>query len=188
MSRVRRLPGEEAKKVAGEIGMSETMADLAVFQVVLNDPPVAAALNDLLMTLLSKGALDARLRELIIMRIGWATGSEYEWTQHWRVAGMLGVDPDDVLAVRDWRSSDRLGDAERAVLAATDETIETGRISSETWAACAEALGNDDAKLVELVIAIGNWRLFSSLLLSLEVPLEDGVEPWPPDGLRPPTA
>ena len=37
----------------------------------------------------------------------------------------------------------------------------------------------------KLVIAIGNWRLFSALLRSLDVPLEDGVAPWPPDGRAP---
>ena len=187
MTRVRRLDADETKRVGAEAGVSETMAELAVFQVLFNDPPVAAALSGLLITLLSKGRLDVRLRELVIMRIGWVTGSEYEWTQHWRVARLLGVDAEEILAVRDWRSSNRLGPAERAVLAATDETLANGRISEPTWADCAAARGNDDAQLVELVIAIGNWRLFSSLLLSLDVPLEDGVDPWPPDGLRPPS-
>lgn len=184
MSRVRRLPAEEAKQAAAGVGIPEFMADLAVFQVLLNNPPVAGAVNELLSTLLWKGSLDARLRELLIMRIGWVTGSVYEWTQHWRVATQLGIDPDDVLAVRDWASSDRFGAAERAVLKATDETLEDGTISAETWAECAAAIG-DDAQLVELVIAIGNWRLFSALLKSLDVPLEDGVEPWPPDGRQP---
>ena len=186
MSRVGRLTADEAKAAAREVGIPEFMADLAVFQVLLNNPPVAAALNELLSTLLWKGSLDARLRELIIMRLGWATGSVYEWTQHWRVATQLGVDEADILAVRDWRNSERFGDAERAVLAATDETLETGTISDETWAACATAIP-DDAHRVELVIAIGNWRLFSALLRSLDVPLEDGVAPWPPDGLAPTT-
>jgi hypothetical protein len=43
----------------------------------------------------------------------------------------------------------------------------------------------DPALLVELVVAIGNWSLFSSLLRSLKVPLEEGVAPWPPDGRSP---
>lgn len=187
MTRARRLGADEAKRVGSEVGLPATMAELAVFQVVLNDPPVAGALSELLLTLLSKGRLDPRLRELVIMRIGWVTGSEYEWTQHWRVARLLGVEADDLLAVRDWRRSERLGPAERAVLAATDETLEMGRISAPTWAECAAALDHDDGQLVELVIAIGNWMLFSSLLRSLEVPLEEGVDPWPPDGLRPET-
>jgi len=184
VSRVPRLSAEEAKQAAAGVGIPEFMADLSVFQMLLNNPPVAKAVNELLSTLLWHGSLDARLRELIIMRIGWATGSVYEWTQHWRVATQLGVDPDDLLAVRDWRASDRFGAAEQAVLQATDETLESGAISAGTWAECAAAIG-DDAQLVELVVAIGNWRLFSALLLSLDVPLEDGVEPWPPDGRRP---
>lgn len=47
-----------------------------------------------------------------------------------------------------------------------------------------ETIGGIDA-LVELVVAIGNWRLFSSLLRTLGVPLEDGIAPWPPDGASP---
>jgi hypothetical protein len=39
--------------------------------------------------------------------------------------------------------------------------------------------------LVELVVAIGNWGLFARLLKSLDVPLDDGMEPWPPDGCGP---
>ena len=183
--RVPRLAPDDARRAAAEAGIPEMLADLAVFQITLHNPNVAAALNGMLHHLLWKGTLDARLRELVIMRLGWATGSVYEWTQHWRVATQLGVDADDLLAVRDWRSSERFGSTERAVLAATDETMETGTISDGTWAACAEALGGDPALLVELVAAIGNWRLFSALLRSLEVPLEDGVAPWPPDGVAP---
>jgi alkylhydroperoxidase family enzyme len=160
------------------------MGDLAVFQILLRNPPVAAALNGMLRTLLWEGSLDARLRELVIMRIGWKTGSVYEWTQHWRVATQLGIDADDIVAVRDWQTSDRLGPAERAVLAATDETLDTGTISDATWSACVQHVGGE-AQLIELVVAIGNWRLFSSLLRSLRVPLEDGIDPWPPDGASP---
>jgi hypothetical protein len=36
-----------------------------------------------------------------------------------------------------------------------------------------------------MVIAIGNWNMFSQLLRSVEIPLEDGVKDWPPDGRIP---
>ena len=183
--RVPRLAPDEAKRRAVDAGIPAMMADLSVFQILLHSPTVASALNGMLHGLLWKGNLDPRLRELVIMRLGWATGSVYEWTQHWRVAVQLGVDEADLLAVRDWRSSDRFGPAEQAVLAATDETMETGSISDTTWTACGDALGGDPALLVELVAAIGNWRLFSGLLRSLAVPLEEGVAPWPPDGAAP---
>lgn len=186
VTRVPRLAAGEAKVAAAAAGVPEAMADLSVFQVVLHNPEVASALNGMLHHLLWRGSLDARLRELVIMRLGWATGSVYEWTQHWRVATQLGIDEDDLLAVRDWAGSERFGPTERAVLAATDETLDAGVISDVTWSACVDALG-EPGLLVELVAVIGNWRLFSSLLRSLEVPLEDGVAPWPPDGVAPVT-
>jgi alkylhydroperoxidase family enzyme len=151
----------------------------------LNHPSLARALNDLLATMLWHGTLNSRLRELVIMRIGWLTGSDYEWTQHWRVAQGLGVSADDLLAVRDWHAHDAFGLQERAVLAATDDVVREGAVSAESWEACELALGGDHAVLIELVTAIGAWRMVASILRSLRVPLEDGVASWPPDGHAP---
>ena len=182
-SRIPMLDVEAAKAAAAEAHVPESMAELSVFRVLLAHPALAGAVYKLLSMLLWKGTLDGRLRELVIMRIGWRTGSVYEWTQHWRVARMMEVSDEDLLAVRDWERADRFGEVERAVLAATDETLDAGAISAATWERCARQLGAD--ALLELVVAIGNWRMFSTLLRSLEVPLEEGVEPWPPDGTRP---
>jgi len=85
-ARVPRLPLDEAKAAADEAGVPDYMAELAIFQVLLNHPALAGRLNDLLALMLWHGKLDSRLRELAIMRIGWLTASDYEWTQHWRVA------------------------------------------------------------------------------------------------------
>ena len=182
--RVPLLPLETAKELAGEIELPAQLAELNIFRVLLRHPALAQRLSGLLMMLLVQGKLDRRLRELVIMRLGWATASEYEWAQHWRVARELGIPHEDLLALRDWRSSDRFGDADRAVLAATDETLETGAISPETWELCRAHVGGTE-ELLELVAAIGNWRMISSLLRSLEIPIEAEMESWPPDGEKP---
>ncbi len=182
--RVPLLPLEKAKELAGEIELPAPLAELNIFRVLLRHPALAQRLSGLLMMLLVQGKLDRRLRELVIMRLGWATASEYEWAQHWRVARELGIPHEDLLALRDWRSSDRFGDADRAVLAATDETLETGTISPETWELCRAHVGGTE-ELLELVAAIGNWRMISSLLRSLEIPIEAEMESWPPDGEKP---
>ena len=179
---VDRLPVADAKAAAADAGVPEYMADLSVFQVLLHHPGVARAVNDLLATLLWHGRLEPRLRELAIMRIGWLTSCDYEWTQHWRVALSLGVSADDLLGVRDWQHHAGFGPTERAVLAATDEIVLQGAASPATLAQCSD----DPATVVELVAAIGTWRMIASLLLSLEIPLEDGVAGWPPDGQPPP--
>src|SRR5271154_5870799 len=144
-SRVPRLPVNEAKAAADEAGVPDYMAELAIFQVLLNHPALAGRLNDLLALMLWHGKLDSRLRELAIMRIGWLTASDYEWTQHWRVAQGLGVSADDLLGVRDWQSCAAFGPAERAVLAATDDVVRDSAVSAETWAACEREFGADQA-------------------------------------------
>jgi alkylhydroperoxidase family enzyme len=183
--RVPLLPVDEAKAAADEAGVPNYMAELAIFQVLLNHPTLARVFNDLLALMLWHGKLDKRLRELAIMRIGWLTASDYEWTQHWRVALGLGVSADDLIGVRDWQAHNTFGSTERAVLAATDDVVRDGAVSEQTWQACERELGPDPAVLIELVTAIGAWRMVASILHSLKVPLEDGVDSWPPDG-RPP--
>ncbi|CAN5481570.1 carboxymuconolactone decarboxylase family protein [soil metagenome] len=183
-ARVPMLDVDASRTAAARVGVPEGMADLSVFKVLLRHDDLAARVNGLLHQLLWNGSLDPRRRELIIMRIGWRQGSVYEWTQHWRVARMLEIPEDDLLGVRDWKASDRFDRADRAVLAATDETLGAGAISARTWAEL-EATVPDEKALLEVVVAIANWSMFAQLLRSLEVPLEEGVDPWPPDGAVP---
>ena len=180
--RIPMLSIDESVAAAAEVRVPSTLAELNVFRTLLRRPKTAKAINDLLLSLLFGGTLDDRLRELVIMRIGWATGSDYEWTQHWTVAqDPFGVSADELLALRDWEASDAFGDVERAVLAATDEALATGTASRATIATCRDLLGSDDAVL-ELVASIATWRWISQVARSLDIPLEDGVASWPPDG------
>lgn len=187
MQRAPRIPllDTDAARARGTaLGLNEQLATLNVFRTLLHQEPVAKAVAGTLTTLLFTGnRLDVRLRELVIMRIGWQTASCYEWTQHWRVARGLQIPERDLLAVRNWQPARCFSALERAALAATDETLQDGHISNRTWSRLAKHLPAD--QLVELVIAIGNWNMFSQLLQSLAVPLEDGIEPWPPDGRAP---
>ncbi|QYG94450.1 carboxymuconolactone decarboxylase family protein [Iamia sp. SCSIO 61187] len=183
-ARIPMLDVDAAHAAAAGVGVPEGMARLSVFKVLLRHEDLAARVNGLLHQLLWNGSLEPRRRELIIMRIGWRQGSVYEWTQHWRVARMLEIPEDDLLGVRDWKASDRFDRADRAVLAATDETLGGGAISARTWAELEATVPDEKARL-EVVLAIANWSMFAQLLRTLEVPLEDGVDPWPPDGAVP---
>ena len=87
--------------------------------------------------------------------------------------------------MRDWRAYEGFGRTERAVLAATDDVVCDGVLSAASWADCERELGGDRTVLIELVTAIGAWRMVASILRTLNVPLEDGVASWPPDGRAP---
>jgi alkylhydroperoxidase family enzyme len=186
-SRLEMVSVEEARRLGAEIGIGEAQASRNAFRMLANHPDLARHVFGLLTMLSSRNKLDTRLRELIIMRLAWRTGSEYAWTQHYRIATQAGVMAEELVALRDWQSSDRFHPADRAVLAAADDTCERGAISDAVWAQCEQAL-HEPAVLIEMVVAIGNWTLFSQLLQSLRVPLEPGVMPWPPDGKAPPAA
>ena len=183
--RIPLLSVEDAKSAAAAAGMSELAADLNVFRVWLHHPKLARWMWDMLMGLLWDARLDARLRELVIMRLGWATRSDYEWTQHWRIALGLKVPEADILGVRDWKNHEGFGPADRAVLAAVDETLADGAVSAETWQECVTHVSDEPHVLLELVSSIGLWRMVSAQLRTLEIPLEDGVQSWPPDGQAP---
>ena len=142
-----------------------------------NNPGVARVAFSQLMQLLENNRLDTRLRELMIMRIGWVTGSAYEWTQHWRVATTAGIPPEDILAVRDWQNSGRLNPTDRAILAATDECLAGKSISDAAWAEVAKHV-TDPGQQVEFVIAMGNWLSFSMLFRNLRIPLAEGLKVW----------
>ncbi len=186
-SRIKLLSVDEAKARGRETGVSSSMSHMNIYRALLNHPDLAGATAAQLSMLLWKAnRLDSRLRELIIMRIAWRTGSVYEWTQHWHVALRTGMTEADILSVRDWRAAD-VDPAAKAVLAATDETLDGGGISDATWQACKTHVGGEP-ELMEMVVAIGNWRTFSEVLRSLNIPLEEGVEAWPPDGRVPETA
>ena len=185
--RVSMVSRERAQELGEAMGMPARRTQSEAFRVVANNPGVARVAFSQLMQLLENNRFDTRLRELMIMRIGWVTGSAYEWTQHWRVAITAGIPPEDILAVRDWWHSERLTAADRAILAATDECLGGKSISDSVWAEVVTHL-TDPAAQVEFVIAMGNWMAFSLLFRNLRIPLADGITVWPPDGQASPAA
>jgi alkylhydroperoxidase family enzyme len=186
-SRVPMVSLERARDLGEAWGTPGPRTTRSAFRVLANNPDLAKHVFALLSQLLERNTFDPRLRELMIMRIGWVTGSEYEWTQHWRVATSAGIPPEDILAVRDWDASDRLTAADKAVLAATDESLAGKAISDTTWAAVTKHI-TEPGQQAEFIVAMGTWTMFSMLLRNLKIPVENGVAVWPPDGLASPAA
>ncbi len=181
-ARVEMLTESAAVEAAGMIGVNESIAKLNVFRTLLRRPKTAKAVSDLLFSLLFGAELSDRRRELVIMRIGWITGCDYEWTQHWPIAqDVYGCTPEELLAVREPAASDLFDEGDRAILQATDELVQTGEVTEPTWRRCHDALGDEAA--IDLIASIGCWGMISKLARGLHIPLEDGVASWPPDGL-----
>src|SRR5439155_7074470 len=154
-ARVPMVSLERAAELGEAMGMPARRTQSEAFRTLANNPGVARVAYTQLVQLLENNKLDTRLRELMIMRIGWVTGSAYEWTQHWRVATTAGIPPEDILAVRDWRDSERLAQADKAVLAVDDGCLAGKSISDSAWADVAKHV-TDPGQQVEFIIAMGN--------------------------------
>src|SRR5258706_10392343 len=101
-SRVTMVSLERARELGDAMGMPARRTQSEAFRTVANNPGVARVAFGQLMQLLENNKFDTRLRELMIMRIGWVTGSAYEWTNHWRGATPAGNPPQGIFAGRAW--------------------------------------------------------------------------------------
>ena len=152
-----------------------------VLGTLLHHPSLAGRFLAYNNTLLRKPALDARLRELIVLRVAWRTRAPYEWAQHARLATGLGITADEIDAVGRGADADCWSSLEADVLAATDQCIDRYRIDNDTWSRLAKEL--DDRQLVELVFVAGTYTAlamaFNSFGLELEPELHEFAASFP---------
>jgi alkylhydroperoxidase family enzyme len=173
---------DDALAAAKQVGLDERFASLNAFRVMLNNPRAAGAVANLLRTLMFQNTLNSRARELVILRTGWRTGSEYEFCQHVRVSRDLKMSEEEILGVRDPDRCASYSDVDRATIRMADELLDRSQVSAETWAVLAKKFSS--AELVELLLVAGFWRMIAGYLKTAEVPLDPGVPSWP-DGRKP---
>jgi alkylhydroperoxidase family enzyme len=119
-------------------------------------------------TLLQPGRkLPAPLRELAIVRTGIVGDSKFEYSQHLKVARLVGVSADKLAAIKSWALSDKFTPAERAVMQATDELVGRNLVEDQTFAALKENLADD--QILELFYVIGLWRMHGMIVRALHL-------------------
>lgn len=132
--------------------------------------------------ILGKNTLPERDRELVILRIGWLCGSEYEWTQHAAIGKLAGLSDADIDRIAIGSKAEGLDSFDRVQLRAVEELHTDCFLSDATWQALAERY--DTPQIIDLIFTVGQYQLVSMALNSLGVQLEDGMERLPP-GRRP---
>ena len=114
--------------------------------------------------------LSARAREILILRIGWLCGSEYEWAQHVGAARRIGMSNDEIRRVAVGAEAIGWDPFEAALIRATDELYHSDTISDETWTALSERY--DTPELIDVVITVAGYRMVSIALNSIGTQLE----------------
>ncbi|HEX4978501.1 MAG TPA: DUF480 domain-containing protein, partial [Acidimicrobiales bacterium] len=127
--------------------------------------------------LLVRGEVDARHRELAILRTAFLVGAAYEWGHHVEIGAAAGLSGDDIDRVVLGPDAGWPDELDRLVLQACDDVHHLGVVGDDTWAGLASRL--EDVHLVELTVLIGHYRMLAVVLGSLGVAPEEGLAPLP---------
>ena len=152
---------------------------LNIFKTMAKHRPLCDRFNRFGGYLLFKGLLPARERELVILRVGWRSGSVYEFGQHTVMSRPAGVTDEEIARLAD-ESTNGWGEADRDLIVFVDELCATNNVSDGTWSRLAGRWS--EAELIELLVVAGFYRLVSGFLNSAGVELEPGTPGWPAPG------
>ncbi len=167
------LPYVDESKVSDKTReiLGNTPRKMNVARMIANTEPVFREFSRLGHALLTRAALNGKLREIAILRTAKLTGSVYEWTQHVPIARAAGVSEEQVAAMENWEGARCFDEVERLVLKLTDEVTRNVKGRRETLDALKKHLKSPE--LVELILSIGFWGMVARLLETTEVDLED---------------
>lgn len=173
-----RVPPIEAVAVKARLAMADSPANAVnVIATLQTNRTINRSFGEFTQTLLFKGSVDARLREIVILRMGWNCQAVYEFGQHTLFGRSVGLTDSEIYLIT--RPTDQGGwtDVERALLQMTDDLYSDDCVSDATWA---ELEGHfDHSEIIEFMAGALCYRLVSGLLNSCGVQLDDGVPGWP---------
>ena len=160
-------------ELIGKLRQGRRGSVLNIYRMLLNSPKIAASWFGHLNTVRWGTGLDGRLRELVIIRIGHATGAAYVIRQHVpKLALPDGVSEAECDALKDWGRSRFFDTRERAVLAYCDAMTRDIKVSDEIFDAVRPHF--DDKNMVELTVLIGTYNMHVRVLQALDIDLEPG--------------
>lgn len=141
---------------------------LNVHKVLAHHPALLQAWLPFRQHIVTGSTLDARQKELIILRTVYLTKTEYEWQQHVRRGRSLGISDDEMARVRHGAGA-FMGET-AVLLQAVDETVQQHAITPVTLDALAGFYGKH--QILDLIFTIGTYVLMALVINTFEVPLE----------------
>lgn len=119
-----------------------------------------------------KRALPRRLRELSLVRTGFAAGSKFVFSQHSKGARNAGLTEAQVEDIPSWTTSEQFSPEERAVLAYTDEMVLAGgRVQDRTFSRLREHLSEE--AVLDLTWSVGVYCMHAIMSRALRLEYDD---------------
>jgi alkylhydroperoxidase family enzyme len=125
-----------------------------------------------LATELFRTELEARDRELAILRTGWRCQAPFEWGEHVKIGHRAGLTAEEIERITLGSTAPGWNEHDRAILRAVEELIDNAMISDETWAILARDW--NEMQLMELPILVAQYQGVAYFQNSLRQRLLEG--------------
>jgi alkylhydroperoxidase family enzyme len=123
----------------------------------------------------SLSELDAKIRELAILRTGYVQASQFVFSQHCKVARRAGVLENQIQAIPSWPVSADFSPLERAVLGYTDcLVLQGGRVPDALFEEVKRHLRDED--ILELTYHVLSYNLHAVSCKALRLEFDDVPE------------
>lgn len=144
-----------------------------VYRLLLHSPPLAETWFEHNNAVRWDTGLDGRLREMVIIRIGYLARARYVVGQHVpKLALAEGLSLVDCEALKNWQDSSLFSPRDRAVLAYTDAMTRDIEVPDAVFEPMREYF--DDRQLVELTVLIGTYAMHVRVFEALKLDPEQG--------------
>jgi alkylhydroperoxidase family enzyme len=178
MSRIAPLQPPYAPEIQGQFDrIMRGAPPLMLFRVVAGDPRAWEKFRA--GSLLDGGPLSLREREIVIDRTCARTGCEYEWGVHVTIFAQAAHLTEEQVRATVLGGADApcWSAAEQALIAAVDALHDRATLSDAEFAALSAHC--DDAKVFEIILLCGCYRMVSYLANGLALPLEEKAARFP---------
>ncbi len=155
--------------------LGESPGGMNALGTMLRHPALAKAFLTFNNHISSASSLSRRIRELLILRIGWLRQSEYEFIQHLVLGARAGLTEAELERVQ--RGPDAAGwdPPDDDLVRAVDELHKDACITEATYARLAAHF--TPQQLLDLVFTVGCYDVLSMAFKSFAVALEPGTMP-----------
>lgn len=143
---------------------------LNIFRTLVRYPELYRAFMKFGGHILGANALDARSREILILRAGHLSKCGYEVHQHNRIGKLAGLSEAELERIAVGPSAPEWSERERTLLRAADELHGHQFISEATYAALAKDW--NEQQLMDLVFTVGQYTMVSMFLSTFGVQIE----------------
>jgi glucose dehydrogenase/alkylhydroperoxidase family enzyme len=167
-------PLPEAGRTEAQKQMLASRPDYNIYKTLAHHPELYGRWSGLGAFILNGSSLLPRHREMLMLRMGWLCQSEYEWSQHARIATTsAGMNDDEIRRIAVGPSAMGWTEFERTLLRTVDELRYEAMISDKTWQGLRKEYS--DQQIMEALFTAAQYQLVSMVLNSLGIQLDIGL-------------